>query len=850
MRRDTEMTHQRTGRWALAACRCPLWIAVALCSPVAAQRAPPSATVMSIPAGRLDSALRRLAVATGRQVLFDPAVVGARRTRGVRGPVDRDRALRRMLAGSGLAARTLPGGVVIIVAAAPAPKTAWPLPMSVEDEIVVTALKRPTPLVDTEMSIATVSAAEIDARGTYDLRSVARQLPGLVAFNTGPLQQRLAIRGVSGTGEATVGVYFGETPINGPSGTTGDPGAFAPDIDLVDIERIELLKGPQGTLYGASSMGGTLRILPQPVDLARASASVESRVDAVDGGGWGGSIAAVANVPLVDDRLAVRIVAHRRSLGGYIDNDRLGIADTGGLVREGARLRVAWAPVGDVRVEGLYLHQHTRIDDGGAWDPALGRYRDVPATRTPNTDRIDLTSATVHAGIAGMTLTATGSHVRWSLIRQLDYTNVLARQRDSMAGCLRLAGLPVGARCSADQMAVFRAYVDARLPSILYQPTRMRSSNAEVRLASPAGAALTWTIGAFMEHRRDAVASYAAGADAATGLLIQPLDVIGLRTIATGIDQQAVFAEGTYEVVPRLSATLGARHYRYQRRAAGAVPIPNIITGTAGLAEQSYAGRARGSNLKSELAYRVPDGPLFYALISEGYRPGGINVTPNLTDAERFYDADHLWNYEFGMKAARRGWSVEGAVYRIEWRNTIFAASSPNGAFNYNANLTNVGITGAELRSTVTAGPLRLIAAASLSDARLGADTVLGTSEGMGRKGDRLPNVPRIAYLLSAEATLPPPAPGDRLIAGIDVSGNDASPTGFNAGNPYFAHTASRTEVALRAGYEHGSWQVDLNIDNALNAVAPVRLFSSAFGERQLYSARPRTISLRSTVRL
>jgi len=548
----------------------------------------------------------------------------------------------------------------------------------------------------------------------------------------------------------------------------------------------------------------------------------------------------VANPVLVPGRLAARVVAYRRSLGGYIDNDRLGSRDGAGLTREGVRVQMAWQPDAAVRLDTLYLHRHTRLDDGGFWDPALGRYRVAQPTRTPNTDGLALASATLHATLPGAAVTATVSHLRRRIVRQIDYSAVLARQRDSVAGCRRLAGLPVDAPCDAAAQAAFRAYVDARLPAILYQPNRLSGWSGEVRVAAPAGAAVAWTLGAFVEDRRDAVDSYAARAGVEDGRLIRPLDVIGLRTIATGFDQQAVFAEATYGLVPRLSATAGMRLYRYRRQGAGTVPVPNIITGSAAMAEGGYTGSAGGSNVKGELAYRVPGGPLVYALVSEGFRPGGINVTPGLAADERSFGADHLWNYELGAKAGRGRWSIEAAAYLIDWRDATFAATSANGAFIYNVNLSNVAIRGGEVRGTLAAGPLRLAAAASFTDARLGQDTLLGTTEGMGRRGDRLPNLPPWAFLLSGEALL------DAWTLGADIGGNGASPTGFNAGNPYYGRTAARIEVAANAGWQAGRWRLDANVDNLFDAIAPVRLLSSAFGERQLYTARPRTLSIRA----
>ncbi len=826
---------------------------VAACgaSRIDAAAAPRDRVTLAIPAGRLDIALRQLATQTGQQILFDPRAIPRRSVRALHGPIDADRALKALLAGTGLVAKHVRAGVIIIVPAPP-PRPADPMarpapsvaPAWQTADIVVTALKRPTALGDTEISMDAVTGAQLQERGAYDLRSAAALLPGLVPVATAPLQQRIAIRGVLGTGESTVGVYYGETPISGPSGTTFDPAASTPDVDLVDIEGIELLRGPQGTLYGASSMGGTLRVLFNRPDPTRWAGHVDTGVSAVQGGGLGGSVAAVVNAPIVRDTLAARIVVHRRSIGGYVDNDRLGVKDTGRVLRDGIRLGLAWLPTSTLRIDTLALHQDTRIDDAGFWYPDLGRYRNDQPVRTPTRERLDLASVTAHWTAGAIAVVATGSQYRWTIVKESDFTQVLARQAGSDASCQRFAGLASDAACTADQRSAFQAYLQSRLPGVLYQPFHVRSTTAELRASSDRPDALAWTIGGFVERRRDSAESYTVRADAATGVRAAPLDITGLRLLHSALDQGAVFAEGRGSLTPRLSATLGLRYYHYTRTAYGSVPIPNIITGTGAIGTAVYDRTDDGTNLKAELAYRFPGETLVYAIASEGFRPGGVNITPDLTDRERSYDADHVWSYELGGRTRVAGGrlNLEGALYHIDWSDTIFAAWSANGAFGYNTNIGTVRIDGIEAKASLAIGAVRLTGSANYTDARLGHDQTVATTDGAGRRGDPLPNVPRLAYAMGVQTSLL--AGGKVATFALDAVGATRVPTAFNDRSTYYEVTPARFVIDANADIRLAQWRAGIGIRNLLNAVGANRLTSSAFGERQLYSSAPRTVTL------
>lgn len=817
--------------------------------PFAHAQQPATATAVArlprdIPAGPVEVILRRIATDTDQQILFDPRLVARLRAqplaRGTPLPV----ALAQVLRDHRLAARRAAPGLLVIeplpvrdtaTAAAPPPP---------EGDIVVTALRHPTLLRDTDGSLRVIAGDRLELRGIRTLAGLSRALPALGATNTGPMQQRLAIRGVTGPGESTVGVYYGETPVSAPSGTGFDPGALTPDIDLIDVDRVELLRGPQGTLYGAGSMGGTLRTLFREPDAERMAGQVSVDGGITTHGGANAGMAGMLNVPLVADRLALRVVAGRRRDSGVIDNVRLGIADTDAVTRESERIAIAWTPDDDYRLDVLALRQANAIDDAGLSLRAAGRLATDAPVRLPNRERLALFGLTQHWSTGNLRVVSSLSHYRWRVERRTDFTNVLRQQNDSDRACLRYAASIGGQGCDNAMRAAFRAYLASRLPAILYQPMTVESTSAELRAGSDGNAPLRWTAGVFVEHRADAVSSYTVRADPGSGAMIVPLDVTGLRRIDTTLNQQAVFAEVERPVGAGLTATLGGRLYRYRRTAGGVVPVANIITGTASAAAQYYHAIDTGANLKAQLSWRSGGGTIVYALASQGFRPGGVNITPELDDARRSYRADRLWNYEIGVRAPSlpvAGLSLEGGLFHIDWYDTIFVANSANGAFLYNTNLSGVAIDGAELRLVYTAGGVRLAAEAAFNDARLTSDTYIGTSDGVGRRGDRLPNVPQMAWSASAEWH-----GAGGIALGVAATGTNGFDSAF-PDSPYRERTPSRLLIDAWLRWQSGPWQAALGIENLRDSLAPSRIASSAFGMGQRNPARPRTVSLTLT---
>lgn len=825
-----------------------LTLGAALCLPQARAQARPE-RFLAVPGGSLAQALRLYAEQSGRQILFDPALARGHMIPAMRlraGP----QALARLLRGTGLRARTMGGGVILIEPAPPraAPRRNPPEtapPFGPVQDIEVTALKRPSRIGRTPGLIEVRQGREIDAQGAIGLEDIARSLPSLAVMGTRTGEQRIALRGVYGTGEPTVGVYYGETPVSGPSGTTFDPGGTTPDIDLVDIERIEVLHGPQGTLYGASSMGGTLRILFNQPDAAAWHGRVTAGVNIAEGGTPGHEATAIGNIPLVTDRLAARFVVYRRRSSPFIAKPALGLRSVGAARRNGERISLAWTPAPAMRLTGTWFSHRLSMDDSLTWQGDAKRFVNTDPVRTPYESRLKLASLTGEAGLSGgRTLTVTLSRYRWSMLRQADFSSVLAGQRSSPDGCRRYYDLPPGEEgCDTGQMKAYGSFVDSRLPAILYQPMQVDSTSGEARLSSGANGAVEWTAGLFFENRHDSAQSHVVRADPVSGYALVPLDLTGLRTLDVSLRQRALFGEANWHFRPRWTATVGLRGFRYRRGATGTVPFPNIITGTGTLEEGAYATRESGSSLKVELSYRPSGNGLAYLRAAQGFRPGGVNITPSLTDAQRSYRADRLWSYELGLKR-RLGASsgLQAALFHIDWNDMIYYASSANGAFSYNTNVGQVRIDGAEMQGYYRlTDQLLLRGRATFTDARLADD---GAGLTGGRKGDRLPDISPLAYSVGVSWFRRRPG-GGTLLARLDAHGISGAASRFNAAQPYYERLPAHIlfDAALSLGV--GGWDIALTAKNLFDAVGATRQVSSARSSRDIYGSSPRRYMLR-----
>ena len=211
-------------------------------------------------------------------------------------------------------------------------------------EIIVTALKRSTSLQDTPLAISATTGESLERGGTFSFTELTRTAPSLRIVDSGPGNRRVLIRGIQSSGEPTVGVYYDETPVSGSVSTTSDSAGTTPDFRVFDVERAEVLRGPQGTLFGSGSMGGTLRIIFEKPKSDRIEAAFNGNIVAVESGSMGGSLDGMFNLPVVEDKLAIRVVGNYNMFAGYADNIYYGKKNINDGKSYGGRLLVRFTP--------------------------------------------------------------------------------------------------------------------------------------------------------------------------------------------------------------------------------------------------------------------------------------------------------------------------------------------------------------------------------------------------------------------------------------------------------------------------------------------------------------------------
>lgn len=721
------------------------------------------------------------------------------------------------------------------------------------EEIVVTALKRSTTIQTTPISISAVTEKSLQALGASSIQDYFRTVPNLQVEGNSPTNRRLTLRGVRSAGEATVGLYYDETPLTGPAGTTADASSTSADVNLFDVERVEVLRGPQGTLYGSGSMGGTLRVILNKPDSTQYSGAVEAQGTATKDGGTGYSVKGMVNVPLIQDKLAARVVLYEAEQGGYVDNVLLNKKDINDQHSTGGRLMLGFTPTENITINASGLFQKTTLDGQNSWYPALGAksYSTNARVIAPTEDDLRVYNVMGKWELDFATITGTSSYYKWSLLRNSDYSPTLSANRANATSCRNyVAGGPAASgstnpACTTAQMTAYTAYADSRTPGALYQPMGLTSWNHELRMNGSLFAdKIDWTAGVYYEDRSDYIESQVAKADAAGA--INPSDLTAWRHVGTETKQTAFFGEITYKPIEKLSLTGGVRRFNYDKTVSGQVLISNFIT-------QSYVGPAAqvdasadGWVSKFNVSYQVNSDIMVYGLAAKGFRPGGANNVPGLASALLAYGPDSLWNYEAGVKSQwlDRRLTVNAAAYQIDWSNMQISATSANGAFGYLTNAGKAKIKGFEIEAV--ARPMRgltLNATAAFVDAKLTEDqansAVLITGS-TGLRGDEFPNVADFSGSASAEYTWPINNDLNGLLR-ADYAYVGESASQFRPTYVYYEKQGDYGYANLRGGVEGADWGAYLFINNVANEAGLMSVTSALNNKRQVVSITPRT---------
>jgi iron complex outermembrane receptor protein len=638
-----------------------------------------------------------------------------------------------------------------------------PVPLQ---RVVVTATLREQELIDVPFSIAAPTVRQLRDRGAENIESIAANVAGFSVQNLGPGQSQVAIRGASAGQIARdqpgvkeqVGVYLDDSPVS--------LSLFTPDLDLFDLSRVEVLRGPQGTLFGSGSLSGTVRYITNQPQLGVTSTFGEIGGNAAQGGNGGGSVKLGANVPF-GSRAAGRIAAYHNELAGFMDAVQPSLAvndavNTGR--RSGVRAAVLFALNERLSILPRIVYQSVKMDGWNRIDaynilanpytttrPAvtLGERRQFTQIGEPFTDDFVLGDLKVGYDLGPVNLTSVTSYTARDLLVVRDGTALTA----SVTG--GSIGLPES------------VYT---LDSPLNDATTADVFTQELRIAGTAGSRARWLVGGFFGNtQRDYGQTLpVTGFEDASGIpttgLRAPRDVLFFSDLSYDLRQVAVFGEATVSVTPRFDVTAGLRYYDYteDREQVFDGIFANDNTGTSVV---SVPGSTDDDGLAPRFiaTFRASDRLTFSAQASRGFRLGGINDplnTPvcsqqdlNTFSGRDSWESETVWNYEVGAKSLWMGGrvSLNTSAFHMDIQDLqvpvtagtcssrlvfnvprsvsqgleLELAVAPSQFFDFSASAT---LTESELRSTVTS-----------TDNAGNVSVISGITT-----GNRLPSVPQV----------------------------------------------------------------------------------------------------------
>jgi iron complex outermembrane recepter protein len=609
-------------------------------------------------------------------------------------------------------------------------------------EVVVTAQKVRQDLRDAPMSISVLSGAQLEESHVQGYDDITRIVPG-VSFSagTGPTagagvgSEGISIRGIgSQLGTATVGIYVDDVPVTVPA----QGGTFAPK--LFDLDRVEVLRGPQGTLYGASSEGGTIRFITNQPKLDTYELTVTGDGSGTVHGGPNTDDSVVFNVPLISGELAVRGGVDIDSQSGWINRyahppgdlldrtDQLLQSGTNGEHADVAHLAATYQPIPTLSITPAFIYQREEQSDSPAFYFGEGTYNQSKSINEYARDTDYIPSLTINASsrIGEWTSVTSYFNRQYDHARDGTYYDPDYLVPDCLDAGAECANNPNPIAFTTSSKAAVADVTLATLPTTALDMEHTTVATEELRLASPtraqSGLPITWIVGFYASHTEDDVThnEIAPGwdnlfeqvygfspndpvqspiSDVTNPNLWQNDNFYHFQTYR-GYKEIAGFGQIEYSILSDLAATLGLRYEHtdlsYSRFGAGFYDIG---------VEHSYGTDSQDHALtpKLTLKYDITDTSNVYASAAKGYRDGGINdpIPQSLCapyekqvgitgDAPSSYDPDQLWSYEFGTKSLfdDRQLSVNADVYMIRWSSIQQQIFIPVCTFAY---ITNVG---------------------------------------------------------------------------------------------------------------------------------------------------------------
>jgi outer membrane receptor protein involved in Fe transport len=792
-----------------------------------------------IPAQGLGPALQALARERGFQIVYASHEVNSLRTQGARGELTSQEALNQILSGTGLTYRTFGDDAVSIVpisSAAGADRTP-PSPSDrtssalmdrisspiVEDrdadvvggprqegfrqrlrlaqvnteqsrapasglvsgleEVIVTAQKRTERLQDVPVPVTAIGADTLVDTNQMRLEEYYSQIPGLtLTVGDGRGVPMISIRGItSGYTNPTVGVVVDGTPYG--ASTNLALGALVPDIDPSELARVEVLRGPQGALYGASSMGGLLNYVTIEPSTDRAGGRVQAGTSSVyDGDQLGYNLSAAINVPL-SDTFAVRVNGFTRRDPGYIDNP---VRNEKGVNQgdfTGGHLSALWRPSDNVSLKLSALHQNSRTD-------GLARADALPGFGELEQDVL------IGSGWLEKDVTAYSANLTASL-GQVELTSISGYNINEFSDSIDLVPF------SSLTEEVFGVTGTPLLDDVT-----TKKFTQELRLTTPLGQKVEWMIGGFYTDEDSDVGQVLLAQDADTGEVAGLwYDGVGLSTFS----ELAAFTNLTVHFTERFDVQFGGRQTRIKQTTGGHASGP--LVGGGPVEDEPLDTTNDAFTYLLTPRFKVSPDLMVYARLASGYRAG----LPNGTLASGAPPAsmpDKTKNYEIGVKGVvlDRTLSFDGSLYRIDWTGIQMIVFDSLG-IGYFTNGSEAKSEGIELSVESTPLPgLTISGWVSWSNAELTEPFPAGASN-VGSAGDRLPYSTRFSGNLSVQKEFPLASNMTGFVGGAVSYVGDR--VGYFRAAPERQEYPAYTRTDLRAGLKYESWTVNFFVNNA-----------------------------------
>lgn len=702
---------------------------------------------------------------------------------------------------------------------------------AVIEEIVVTATKRGLQSAqNVAISISAFSEEFLRDRRVDDFSDYALLVPGLSFEDAGPGDKTFIIRGANstGTGVATVGVYIDEMLISGD--------LRQPDFKLFDIQRIEVLRGPQGTLYGDGSLTGTIRIITNQADAAGFSALVDGAVSTTRHGEENFEGNAMINIPLVDDQLALRAVAYTRDMGGFIDNVRLGNDNVNAEDTQGYRVALGYYPSDSMRITATAMHQDTDLDGRFIFttaDGTLGDFNTDQFVIDGLDDQMDLYNLTLVKEFAKGTVTASSSYFDRTVSDDFDSTPFNLQFGEFLF--LNILGLPT-------------------INGVTNQTDTTEAWTTEIRFASNLGGRTDFVAGVFYQDLKTTFDTLVVSTRDDGTRFVPLLPIFG-EFLANETEKVALFGEVSFQFTDKWSGLVGLRWFNADQKndRANTFPFggfnPPSIEPTIKTSEDTVTP-------KIQLSYQVSDEAMIFATAAQGFRVGGSNQNPifPLPPENQQFQSDSLWNYEIGTKTR---WlndrlQVNGGVYVLIWSDIqVSDFTDDANSFSFISNAGKARSLGFELE--VAARPtarLDLTATLSYTNSELTQDQPTANFGFGGRDGDKFPNVPAWQGSLTSRYTWPINAALHGFVS-ADFAYVDGSGTQFNPSSPIYNIKDSYTVSDAKIGIRGERWTAQIFIDNVFDKLAQVNIIEQASNltPRAIVPNRPRTVGLNASFR-